>query len=109
MDSSAKAVPLGAVAKNAVEDSVRRARLLWRAKRGLLENDIVMTRFFDAYPNLSDEQVYGLDLLLDLSDDELFALIMGRKELKDVDPVEHMMDENDMRQANDILTLLRAV
>ena len=109
MDSSAKAVPLGAVAKNAVEDSVRRARLLWRAKRGLLENDIVMTRFFDAYPNLSDEQVYGLDLLLDLSDDELFALIMGRKELKDVDPAEHMMDENDMRQANDILTLLRAV
>ena len=109
MSSSEKAVPLGAVAKNAVEDSVRRARLLWRAKRGLLENDIVMTRFFDAYPNLSDEQVYGLDLLLDLSDDELFALIMGRKELKDVDPAEHMMDENDMRQANDILTLLRAV
>ena len=54
MSSSEKAVPLGAVAKNAVEDSVRRARLLWRAKRGLLENDIVMTRFFDAYPNLSD-------------------------------------------------------
>ena len=75
MSSSEKAVPLGAVAKNAVEDSVRRARLLWRAKRGLLENDIVMTRFFDAYPNLSDEQVYGLDLLLDLSDDELFCVI----------------------------------
>lgn len=109
MDSSETVAPLGAVAKNAVEDSVRRARLLWRAKRGLLENDIVMTRFFDAYPNLSDEQVYGLDLLLDLSDDELFALIMGRKELKDVDPAEHMMDENDMRQANDVLTLLRAV
>ncbi len=109
MDSSETVAPLGAVAKNAVEDSVRRARLLWRAKRGLLENDIVMTRFFDAYPNLSDEQVYGLDLLLDLSDDELFALIMGRKELKDVDPAEHMMDESDMRQANDILTLLRAV
>ena len=109
MCSSEKAVPLGAVAKNAVEDSVRRARLLWRAKRGLLENDIVMTRFFDAYPNLSDEQVYGLDLLLDLSDDELFALIMGRKELKDVDPAEHMMDENDMRQADEVLALLRVV
>ena len=109
MDSSEKIAPLGAVAKNAVEDSVRRARLLWRAKRGLLENDIVMTRFFDAYPNLSDEQVYGLDLLLDLSDDELFALIMGRKELKDVDPAEHMMDENDMRQADEVLALLRVV
>ena len=59
--------------------------------------------------NLSDEQVYGLDLLLDLSDDELFALIMGRKELKDVDPAEHMMDENDMRQADEVLALLRVV
>ena len=109
MSSSEQNVPLGAVAKNEVEDSVRRARLLWRAKRGLLENDIIMTRFFDAYPNLSDEQVYGLDLLLDLSDDELFALIMGRKELQDVDPAEHMMNEDDMRQADVVLSLLRSV
>ena len=50
-----------------------------------------------------------MDLLLDLSDDELFALIMGRKELKDVDPAEHMMDENDMRQADEVLALLRVV
>ena len=109
MNSSEKTVPLGAVAKNEVEDSVRRARLLWRAKRGLLENDIVMTRFFEAYPNLSDAQVYGLDLLLDLPDDELLGLIMSRKELKDVDPSEHMMNEEDMFQANAVLMMLRAV
>ena len=29
-----KEVPLGAVAKNEVTDSVRRARLMWRANRG---------------------------------------------------------------------------
>ena len=109
MNSSEKVTPLGAVAKNEVEDSVRRARLLWRAKRGLLENNIIMTRFFEAYPALTDEQVYGLDLLLDLSDDELFALIMKRKELKDVDPAEHMMNEDDMRQADAVLSMLRAV
>ena len=40
----------------AVSDEVRRARLRWRAKRGLLENDIFMTRFFDAYdPCLTDD------------------------------------------------------
>lgn len=109
MNTSEKAAPLGAIAKNEVEDSVRRSRLLWRAKRGLLENDIIMTRFFEAYPALTDAQVYGLDLLLDLSDDELFALIMARKELKDVDPAEHMMNEDDMRQADEVLSMLRSV
>ena len=104
-----KEVPLGAVAKNEVTDLVRRARLMWRAKRGLLENDILITRFFEAYPTLTDEQVYGLDLLLDLPDDELFGLVMSRKELKDVDPSEHMMDENDMRCAHAVLMQLRAV
>lgn len=101
--------PLGAIAKNVVEDSVRRARLLWRSKRGLLENDIVMTRFFEVHTDLSDSQVYGLDLLLDLPDDELFALIMSRKELSEVDPSEHMMDEQDLAQADAVLQLLRNV
>ena len=101
--------PLGAVAKNEVTDEVHRARLMWRAKRGLLENDILMTRFFDAHPVLTDAQVYGLDLLLDLPDDELLGLIMSRKELKDVDPSEHMMNEEDMHQANTVLMMLRVV
>ena len=104
-----EATPLGAIAKNEITDSVRRARLLWRAKRGLLENDILMTRFFEAYPVLTDVQVYGLDLLLDLPDDELLGLIMLRKELKDVDPSEHMMNQDDMACANEVLKLLRAV
>ena len=101
--------PLGAIAKNKVTDAVRRARLMWRAKRGLLENDILMTRFFEAHPDLTDVQVYGLDLLLDLPDDELLGLIMSRKELKDVDPSEHMMNQDDMVQANAVLMMLRAV
>jgi antitoxin CptB len=101
--------PIGAIAKNVVDDSVRRARLLWRSKRGLLENDIVMTRFFQTHTELTNSQVYGLDLLLDLPDDELFALIMSRKELSEVDPSEHLMDEQDMRQADAVLQMLRVV
>ena len=107
--SIGETTPLGAIAKNEVSDSVRRARLMWRAKRGLLENDILMTRFFEAHPDLTDAQVYGLDLLLDLPDDELLGLIMSRKELKEVDPSEHIMNDDDMGCANEVLMMLRAV
>ena len=56
-------------------------RLRWRARRGLLENDIVLERFFEAHPDgLSEEQIRGLDILLDLTDPELLDLILGRAE-----------------------------
>ncbi|TDR30388.1 succinate dehydrogenase assembly factor 2 [Hydromonas duriensis] len=93
-----------------VTDEVRRARLRWRAKRGLLENDIFMTRFFNAYEyTLTDEQVYGLDLLLDLPDNDLYELIMGRKNLVDVDPAEHVMTSEEMQLAEQVLILLKSV
>ena len=93
-----------------VEDVVRRARLRWRAKRGMLENDIFLTRFFDVHEaNLTDDEVYGLDMLLDLPDSELFDLIMRRKELAQVDKSEHLMDDGDMLKANHVLGLLREV
>jgi antitoxin CptB len=63
-------------------DEARRRRLRWRARRGLLENDLVMTRFFDRFESsLTDEDVAGLDRLLDLGDGELLDLILGRREL----------------------------
>lgn len=59
----------------------RLRRLRWRARRGLLENDIVLERFFQAHQNgLSDDQIRGLDILLDLTDPELLDLILGRAE-----------------------------
>ncbi|MGL4767848.1 MAG: succinate dehydrogenase assembly factor 2 [Formosimonas sp.] len=93
-----------------VDSKVRRARLRWRAKRGLLENDIIMTRFFDAYDaQLTDDDVYGLDMLLDLSDDDLFSLLMRRKELHEIDSSEHVMSEQDLHKAEHVLALLRLV
>ncbi len=63
-------------------DAARRRRLRWRARRGLLENDLVMERFFDRFESsLTDEEVAGLDRLLDLGDGELLDLILGRREL----------------------------
>ena len=62
-------------------DPVRRARLRWRARRGLLENDLVLTRFLDRHEaTLSDEDVGGLTRLLELPDNALMDLILARCE-----------------------------
>jgi antitoxin CptB len=63
------------------DDPARRRRLRWRARRGLLENDLVLTRFLDEHEAaLTDADVAGLDRLLDLSDNELLDLILVRAE-----------------------------
>jgi antitoxin CptB len=70
-----------AVAGERTSDEARRRRLRWRARRGLLENDLVLTRFLDAREaGLADADVAGLDRLLDLTDNELLDLILGRSE-----------------------------
>lgn len=62
-------------------DAARRRRLRWRSRRGLLENDLLLTRFLDRYEDsLSDADVAALDRLLDCHDNELMDLILGRSE-----------------------------
>jgi antitoxin CptB len=55
--------------------------LRWRARRGLLENDLIFERFFERYEqDLSDADVGALTTLLELSDNELMDLLMARTE-----------------------------
>ena len=62
-------------------DLARRRRLRWRSRRGLLENDLLLTRFLDRHEAvLNDEDVLGLDKLLDLTDNELLDLFLNRVE-----------------------------
>lgn len=62
-------------------DPVKRARLRWRARRGLLENDLIVTRFLDAYEaTLTDEEVDAFSRLMELADNELMELLLARKE-----------------------------
>lgn len=62
-------------------DPANRTRLRWRARRGLLENDLILTRFLDRHEAaLSDSEVDALTRLLDLSDNDLMDLILARKE-----------------------------
>lgn len=60
---------------------IDRRRLRWRSRRGLLENDLLLTRFLDAYEaSLHDEEVTALTLLLRLPDSELLDLLLQRTE-----------------------------
>ena len=62
-------------------DPRRLARIRWRCRRGLLENDLILTRFLDAKgATLAEEQIAMLDTLLALTDNELWDLIAGRSE-----------------------------
>jgi antitoxin CptB len=62
-------------------DPANRTRLRWRARRGLLENDLILTRFLDAHEdNLSDDDVDALTRLLDLADNPLLDLLLARTE-----------------------------
>ncbi|HEU4853328.1 MAG TPA: succinate dehydrogenase assembly factor 2 [Telluria sp.] len=62
-------------------DPANRARLRWRSRRGLLENDLILTRFLDAHEEgMSDEEVDALTRLLDLSDNALMDLLLARAE-----------------------------
>ncbi len=58
-----------------------RLRLRWRARRGMLENDLIITRFLDAHEtSMTDGDVAALTALLELSDNDLLDLLLGRKQ-----------------------------
>jgi antitoxin CptB len=56
-------------------------RLKSDARRGLLENDLILQRFFERYGSqLSVEDGNVLSRLLALDDNDLMDLLIGRKE-----------------------------
>ncbi len=58
-----------------------RTRLRWRARRGLLENDLIITRFLDANEAaLTDADVRGLAMLFELGDNDLLEILLSRQE-----------------------------
>ena len=62
------------------------SKLKWRCRRGLLENDIYIARFFKRFEStLTVKQAQGLNALMDLSDSDLLDLHLGRKTLAQVD------------------------
>lgn len=59
-------------------------RLRWRCRRGLLELDLVFSRFLDAHlERLDENQRAALARLLDLPDNDLWDMVTGRREAPD--------------------------
>lgn len=57
------------------------SKLRWRCRRGLLENDLFVERFFAQYDKtLTWRQAQGLQVLMDLPDNDLLDLLLRRKE-----------------------------
>ena len=62
------------------------SKLRWRCRRGLLENDLFIARFFDRFDKaLNVRQADALGVLMDLSDNDLLDLFLARKSLAQVE------------------------
>jgi antitoxin CptB len=60
-------------------DRLRRDRLRWKCRRGLLELDLVLERFLQTQAaRLSNEDLAALDALLEQGDNDLWDLVIGR-------------------------------
>ena len=74
-------------------------RLKWRCKRGLLENDLFIERFFrEQGAALTIRQVAGLQPLMDLPDNDLLDLLLARREPEGA---------LDIPEVNEVLALMR--
>lgn len=61
---------------------LERARRRWRARRGLLENDLIITDFLDRHETqLTDKDVAALTLLFEMGDNDLLEVLLARREL----------------------------
>ena len=80
------------------------SRLKWRCRRGLLENDIFIERFFNRFESsLTVRQAQGLSLLMELSDNDLLDLHLARKALADLSA------DLDTQDAREVLSMLREI
>ena len=83
----------------ATVDAAMLRRLRWRARRGLLENDIIITRFLDRHAAaLGADDWQALQALLELDDNPLLEMLLGHAE-----PPEALRSEAHRR----VLKLLR--
>ena len=76
------------------------SKLRWRSRRGLLENDLFIERFFNQYAEvLTVGQARGMYVLMDLSDNDLMDLLLRRTELQ---------TEISTEEVREVLAMLRA-
>jgi antitoxin CptB len=75
------------------------SKLRWRCRRGLLENDLLIERFFGQHASsLTVAQAQALGALMDLADNDLLDLLLRRRE---------PAGELDRDEVRKVLALLR--
>ena len=87
---------------NELIDERALSKLRWRCRRGLLENDLFIERFFNRFASvLTVKHAQGMSALMDLSDNDLLDLHLDRKSLAQVDP------DLDCADVTEVLNMLR--
>lgn len=67
--------------ENARLDERSLSKLRWRCRRGLLENDLLIERFFERHAaSLTVGQAAAMHALMDLADNDLLDLLLRRRE-----------------------------
>ena len=79
------------------------SKLRWRCRRGLLENDLLIARFFENHAaGLTVGQAEAMGELMDLADNDLLDLLLRRRE-----PAGEL-DRPDVRQVLEMLRMPKA-
>ena len=76
------------------------SKLRWRCRRGLLENDLFIERFFARHESrMTVGHARGMYVLMDLSDNDLMDLLLRRKELQPEIGTDEVREVLDMLRA----------
>ncbi len=79
-DEACRVRPAGAAAQVRL-DARGLSKLKWRCRRGLLENDLFIERFFARHETeLTAGHAWGLHVLMDLADNDLLDLLLKRRD-----------------------------
>jgi antitoxin CptB len=74
------------------------SKLKWRCRRGLLENDLFVERFFQRYEeSLTLGQAQAMGRLMELGDNDLLDLLLKRQ------PLQGDMNTSEVRQVLEML------
>ncbi len=70
---------LGALAADTPLSAAALSKLRWRCRRGLLENDLFIERFFNRHvDHLTVGMARGMYTLMDLADNDLLDILLNR-------------------------------
>jgi len=88
--------------ENELIDQRALSKLKWRCRRGLLENDLFIERFFRRFESsLTVRQGRSLSALMELGDNDLLDLHLDRKSLGQVNA------ELDCEEVREVLCMLK--